>query len=199
MSSDRSTTPERDLGAAPLAELVERLRAAESPEKASGPCEEVIRRFEPLLRKTWHRRNPPAEYADFAQEVFVRLFHALPQLRDPAAFPGFFRTIMLSVLMDTWRKSVPEESLPEEMAECIADIDRSTSSELVVRSYAQMLKQPFRSIVELEILEGLSSAEIAKRLGMTAGGVRSLKSRAMRQLRDVLLTETEKLEKKRGL
>ncbi|HEY4642447.1 MAG TPA: sigma-70 family RNA polymerase sigma factor [Thermoanaerobaculia bacterium] len=185
---------DEELRHVPIADLVGRLQSASSPEDSSPYFAEIIRRFEPLLRKAW-RRVPWIDYADFAQDAFMRLFRSLPRLKVPAAFPGFFHAIMLSVVADLWRHRSEEEPLSDSLAEILAAVEEATQSELVLRSYAELLDEPERTIVLLDLIEGCSSEEIAARLGWTAGGVRSAKSRALRQLRKQIEAEADALEK----
>jgi RNA polymerase sigma-70 factor (ECF subfamily) len=188
---------EDDLRNVSLPGLVSGLQSASTPEESSPYFAEIVRRFEPLLRKAW-RRAPMVEYADFAQEVFTRLFRSLPRLRTPAAFPGFFRAIMLSVVSDLWRHRSQEEPLSDSLAEIVAIVDESTGGELVMRSYAELLGEPERTILLLDLIEGQTSDEIAAQLGWTAGGVRTAKSRALKQLRKQIEAEADALEKIRS-
>jgi RNA polymerase sigma factor (sigma-70 family) len=185
---------EDELRSVPLADLVGLLQRTSSPEGSSPYFTEIIRRFEPLLRTAWSR-VPHAEYADFAQEVFTRLFRSLPGLNNPAAFPGFFRAIMHSAVSDFWRRRPEEEPMSDSLEEIVAAVDEAIGSELVVRSYVELLGEPERTILISDLIEGRSSEEIAGRLNWTAGGVRSAKSRALRQLRKYIVAEADALEK----
>ena len=80
---------------------------------------------------------------------------------------------------------------------CSTDPASCVPSRFIVRSYAELLPESMRQVIELDILEGADAKEIAQRLGMTPGGVRSIKTRALRRLRDILEKEAETLEKRR--
>jgi DNA-directed RNA polymerase specialized sigma24 family protein len=78
-----------------VGELVRQLSAA-GPGHGSEQVQELIHRFEPVLRTAWRHGGFELEYEDYVQEVFLNLFGALPGSREPEAFPGFFRRIALS-------------------------------------------------------------------------------------------------------
>lgn len=174
-------------------ELIRRLRSA-SPVDATPYCQELIRRFEPLLRRTWRRIAFRIEYEDFVQDVFLRLFRTLARLENPKAFPGYFRRVILSVAIDHARRlrsTVPET---QTIAEAASTVDTEIYDAILVRSYLEHLPPQEQAVIKLGYLEGLDTSEVAKRLGITPGGVRGTKARAFKRLRAILLEEAERLE-----
>src|SRR5687767_14859473 len=94
-----------DLEAAPLSQLIAWFRGDHDDAIRSRAAAEILRRFEPLLRKYCRCLGRPAEdYRDFVQEVMVRVLISLPRLRDPRAFPGLMRNIVTNTAADIWRK-----------------------------------------------------------------------------------------------
>lgn len=179
-------------------ELVRHLR--EGPAEAASPyCEELIRRFEPLLRRVWRRAGfglPYDQYPDFVQEVFVRLLGGLPHLQNPKAFPGYFRRIALSVVGDFGRERARVAALdrhwrPERASR---DADREILENIFVWSYLEHLAGREKEVLTLEFVHQMPVKEIAQKLGLTPGGVRTTKTRALNRLREILLADARVLE-----
>lgn len=200
MSSDRAITTEgrptpEILRELPIAELVAHVREGDEQE-TSAAFVEIARRFEPLLRKTWslHGRG---EYADFVHDVFARTFAALPSLNAAVAFPAFFRSIVLNVAADQWRRrALPESDLEAGSLEDLpSEVDDLLLTGILVRSYLEHLGERERRVVEWDVIEGYSAAEIAGRLGLTPGAVRMTKSRALEKLREIFSREARMIER----
>jgi RNA polymerase sigma-70 factor (ECF subfamily) len=162
---------------------------------------EIVRRFEPLLRRGWKRMALDLDYEDFAQEVFLRLFSSLNRLKERKAFPGYFRRIVTSVALDLARQRrlarFEDELDPAEIA---SDIDRNLLGALYVRSYLEHLPEREAKVLALTFLDGLKTAEIAHLLRLAHSSVRATKFRGIRRLRSILNSEALELEKlaKRG-
>lgn len=188
---DRSSEDLRNL---PLEELLESLRRS-TPAEASAYAQELIRRFEPLLRHAWQRGALHIDYEDFVQDAFVKLFRGLPSLRNPRAFPGYFRRVALGVSASHFRHRPPESSGLDTLPDEVARFDEALQTELFVRSCLDELPSREREVAILAFLEDLSAEEISRRTGISASAVRATKSRASRHLRALLLRGAEALEK----
>jgi RNA polymerase sigma-70 factor (ECF subfamily) len=78
-----------DLELATTAELV--TAAQEGDNDAFGA---LVSRFERMVQSVcWQRLRNHAEAQEAAQEVFIKAFEKLHQLDEPAAFPGWLRSI----------------------------------------------------------------------------------------------------------
>jgi hypothetical protein len=98
--------PADPYGSEGIATLVEAFQKGDREER-SRIGEQIALRFEPVVRRAWReliRGRSSVEYEDFAQDVFVRVFSSLGQLRTPAAFPGYFRSIARNVAVDSLRR-----------------------------------------------------------------------------------------------
>ncbi|HYI12075.1 MAG TPA: sigma-70 family RNA polymerase sigma factor [Thermoanaerobaculia bacterium] len=202
MSSDRAITTEKWLTAEvlrelPIAQLVGYVQSG-TEQQISDAFLEIARRFEPLLRKTW-KTHGRGEYADFAHDVFARTFATLARLNNPIAFPAFFRTIVHSVAADQWRKRTPDEVdvAPETLEERPSDMDEMLVKGILLRSYLEHLDERQRQVLEWDLIEDLPSEEIAGRLGMTSGAVRTIKSRALERLRAIFSRDAAMIERLR--
>jgi RNA polymerase sigma-70 factor (ECF subfamily) len=184
-----------DLSLWTAAQIVRELAIAPE-DRVSVLLAELVRRFEPLIRRTWRRLGgDAADYDDFRQEALLKLFRTLPQLQDPAAFPGFFRRLIVNTAYDELRRSarqsrhvVPMESELEfavEEADVLGDIDDA----ILIRSHLEALPPREREVLLLEYMEGLSVLDIARRWGISRGAVRMTKSRAINKLQSILASE----------
>lgn len=184
MSEDHEVSA--DLRDAQLPTLIAAMRSDSGPERERS-TREILRRFHPLIRKYWYR-HAVSEYEDFLQEVMVRLFTALPRLRDEESFPGLLRNIVVAAAADFYRKKQPpsvsiDAVSPEVLGE---DFDQALATPLLVRSYMEVLPPREREVLYFSYLEDLSPSQIAARLGVTAGAVRMTKARALRRLHKLL-------------
>jgi RNA polymerase sigma-70 factor (ECF subfamily) len=181
----------------PLERLVKGLRQTSTAD-ASSYAAELIRRFEPLLRRAWHQGAFHVDYQDFVQDVFLRLFQSLPTLRHPRAFPGFFRRVALSVAVSHARKAARQESNTAELVQQVDRFDERLLSHIFVRSYLEELPPREREVASLFFLQDLSAGDIARLLALTPSAVRATKSRAANHLRQILRREAGILEKEAG-
>ena len=82
-------TPIFDYALATTAELV--VAAQEGDNEAFGA---LVSRFERMVQAVcWQRLRNHAEAQEAAQEVFIKALQKLSQLNEPAAFPGWLRSI----------------------------------------------------------------------------------------------------------
>lgn len=190
-TSEASNDACADPRAAPLSQLLTSFREGSADVVRSRAAAEILRRFEPLLRKYCYSLGQLADsYEDFVQEVMLRVLIALPKLRQPLAFPGLMRHIVVSTAVDIWRKRGRENEEPVKSflvaQDLAAAFDRTISTALVVRSCLEVLPPREREVIELLVVYELEVAEAARRLMLTAATVRMVKSRAIKRLRNVL-------------
>lgn len=164
----------------------------------SEATQEILRRFEPLLRKYFRRIGErPDTYRDFVQDVVLRLLLALPKLRNPDAFAGLMRRIVVGAAADAVRKRTREsaradvelleqQSHEQQIRELAAVFDCGFSTALVVRASQEELPPRERQVIDLLIVQGLELSEAAQRLGMSHATIRMIKSRAVKRLRRIL-------------
>ncbi len=189
MASDER--PLRDVSVETLIEGLQR----GSQEDAGPYCQEIIHRFEPLLRKAWRHLPQPTEYQDFVQDVFVRLFGGLPKLRDYRAFPGYFQRCVQSTVVTAFRKKrLPEENMDDRVTQIASQVDDEILTGVFLQSYLHLLPPRERKVLQLEWIDGLGPEEVAKTLGLSRGGASAAKSRGISKLRDIIASEARWLE-----
>lgn len=162
------------------------------PDEASAYCEELIHRFEPLLRRAWHKGAFSTEYSEYVQDVFLSLFRWLPQLRSPKAFPGYLRRIALSVAATHARQSARSQArTTEKVEEQVYQLDEAIFTPIFIKSYLEHLPVRERTVLTLKYLLDCDVSEIADKMNLTDAEVRSLKHRALKRLREKLREDTK--------
>jgi len=179
-----------DIQSLTVADLIVRLRNS-APEEASKYCEELIRRFEPLLRGTWHRLAFKSDYQDFVQNVFARLFKHLPGLREPRAFPGYFRQIVITTAQDEQAKNSVANYTSEDSTKLVIQIDEDILTKIFIRSYLERLSLREQTVILLAFFGGFTLKEIAQKLGLTEENTRVIKHRALKSLREMIRKDAE--------
>lgn len=146
-----------------------------------------------LLATRVRRRD---DVQDLAQEVFLRAWRRLPDLREPERFTGWLARIAVNAALDHRRRaavrpagaSLDDGNAPEPAADAPAP-DRGL---LVGEDFARVLEalgtldERSRTAVALRFLEGLAVKEVAARTGDSPAAVAMRLTRALRALRERL-------------
>ncbi len=140
--------------------------------------------------RTWLRKRSQddATADDLLQDVLVRAYTKRDQLKEPAAMAGWLRRIAYSVWVDAHRRTQPTvpldvdvpvvDDVPDDLTDAVAQM---------AEHFVRALPEPYRTAVILSDLEGVSQAELARRLNMSASGVRSRVQRGRAMAKDALL------------
>lgn len=154
--------------------------------------EQIEGEFGPMIRRIAlaHEANP-ALAEELVQEIWLALWRALPAFRGESSLRTFVARIATYRAITHVRAGarVPRTGeLPEDIPACEPDpehqaIDQDRQARLV--SAVRSLPLPLRQVTLLT-LEGLSPAEIATMLGVTANAVAIRLSRARQALRNKL-------------
>ncbi|HLX63415.1 MAG TPA: RNA polymerase sigma factor [Planctomycetota bacterium] len=162
---------------------------------------ELVRRYKSLVTTYCFSRVNQRETAeDLAQEVFVRGFQALTNLKKPSAFSGWLLSIAHNVCIDHLRnksRTVPLEvhSEKDSQGEIILENTkvRSAADSLAgeetrgrILHAIDTLGEEYRVTLIFRHVNGMSCEEIADALGVSLGTVTSRLSRAHKLLREKL-------------
>ena len=175
------------LGALADRELVLRARSGESDAFAELVKRYMRPAFAVALSVTGNRED--AE--DAAHEAFVVALERLEECRRPERFAGWFLTIARNRAKNIVRREVLRagDPLPHSARSATANPEKSTEqAELRGRLMDALSQLPevHREIVLLHDLEGWKHREIAQRLGLPSGTVRSHLHFARKALREHL-------------
>jgi RNA polymerase sigma-70 factor (ECF subfamily) len=154
----------------------------------------VLPEVEVLLRVARSLTRNHAEAEDLVQDTLVRAFRSIERFdgRHPRAW---LLTILRNAHINRNRRRRPEllrdPDLALERLESTASGDRAESAvddaidDEILRAVAE-LDEPFRRVLELVDVDGLTYAEAAEALGVPIGTVMSRLHRARSRIRDRL-------------
>ncbi len=171
----------------------------------SGAFEELVRRHQKTVYHLLYQLAPDwTDTGDLAQEVFIRVWRSINNLRNPAAFKTWLTQIVTNLFYDELRKrpkriatismddnedsdglakaskEIPDSHVnPDELA-----LNREIS--VVIREAMAKLPEQFRVAIVLRELEGLTYEEIAVITKTEMGTVKSRIARARMKLQDLL-------------
>ena len=191
-----STTPGADAGllAKALRGIMPDLlhRIAEQADPAA--FRELYQAYGPRIKAYMMRRGADSATAeDLAQETLLTVWRrASLYAEDKGSAATWIFTIARNLRTDRLRREVPWQELPEERAEQagseMAPDEALAEKERQVRVRAALASLPAdqREVVALSYLEGLSHGEIAGRLGVPLGTVKSRMRIAYQKIRVAL-------------
>jgi RNA polymerase sigma-70 factor, ECF subfamily len=155
-----------------------------------------------MRRLAGHLCSDPGDADDLLQTSYVQCWKGLAALRDPKAFLGWLRRIVVNRAHDRWRSRRPVESLDaEDAAEPVDgeplpfDLLETRQRQETVRKAVADLPEGQRAVVALFYLEEMEVLEIASVLGLPKGTVLSRLARgrdALRLLLSPLLMEASR-------
>ncbi|WP_245596473.1 SigE family RNA polymerase sigma factor [Nocardioides alkalitolerans] len=123
---------------------------------------------------------------DLVQTSLAKLYLAWDKVEARSSVDGYVRRILVNEHNSLWRRAWKrKESATDAVPEVDHHLDAyddGTSARLW--SFVQTLPRKQRAVIVLRYYEGLSEAEIAETLGVSAGTVKSQASRALAALRE---------------
>lgn len=134
--------------------------------------------------------SDPAIADDIAQDAWLAAQHA-----PAVAGEGALRAWLAAVVRNLVRKSVrsgrrrrwrEEAASRAEEVESTSDVVERASLHAELSNAVMSLEEPYRSTVLLRYLDGLSTTEVARRLGISPAAARKRLSRANEALREIL-------------
>ena len=157
----------------------------------------LARRYGPTLLAFCFSRVGDRERAEeMAQETMVRAFERLWSLRVPHAFGTWLFGIANYVMLQehsSRSRSVPLEQAPERVSPGPVEKVGADESRKRILAEVDSLPPHYRIVLMQKYLEHLSCEEIATRLAISEGTVRSRLARAYRILRTALSDVEEEL------
>jgi RNA polymerase sigma-70 factor (ECF subfamily) len=153
---------------------------------------ELYRRFSRAVHGVVLARVQYRDAADVVQDVFAIALERLPQLGEPAAFPGWLLAIARNRAIDHVRGKRPTDEL-EDVA-----VAAPRSAEVAqVLAALRKLPEAYQETMILRLVEGMSGPEIAEQTGLSPGSVRVNLHRGMKLLREALgITDEPSSEEK---
>jgi RNA polymerase sigma factor (sigma-70 family) len=153
----------------------------------------VVERFQKMAYAVAYATVGDAHLAeDAAQEAFIEAYLSLPKLREPAAFPGWFRRIVFKrgdrLIRGKRLATVPIEAAGEVVAREPGPALLAEARELrgLVQAAIDELPEPDRLLVMLFYLAGYAQQEIATIAELPVATVKKRLYRARQRLRSHL-------------
>jgi RNA polymerase sigma-70 factor (ECF subfamily) len=147
--------------------------------------------FDQIFRYVYFRVKPE-EVDDIVETVFIKSWVKLEKYeKRDVSFGAWLFRIAHNAVIDyrrAHRSILPID--PRTKDESVgAAPERQTERAMMaqeVRAAVDELKEPYKQVVTLKFLIGISNAEIAEILGQTEGNVRVLQFRALKELKEKL-------------
>ena len=152
----------------------------------------IWKRYLPLVRSRMNRSIGGQDVDDHVQEVFLRLFQVLPDLRDPGALRSFIIGIALRVAGTElrrrrgryWLQLTASGDLPEPCTPPSADEPREAVARLsaILGSFAP---ESYR-VIELRYVEGKELTEVAEAIDVSLATAKRHLARASARLHAIV-------------
>lgn len=129
----------------------------------------------------------PADAQDVLQDAFIDAFRHLGQLKQPAAFAGWLRRIMINKCVHFSKHHVRWSSLDLELVELVQDEEREWWLLVPLQLVQEEIKNlpgGCREVFVLFALEDFGHKEIARDLGISESTSKSQYQRARKLLRE---------------
>jgi RNA polymerase sigma factor (sigma-70 family) len=174
--------------------------------------EQLVRDHQAMVFRTLLRLTGSHEHIDdLAQDVFLRLYRALPSFRGEALITTYLYRITVNVAQDEWkrRRRVDRShvSLSDETSaweDRLAHPDRNAEQLIEEREFQQAvevqlqrLSQIERTIIVLYHQEERTYEQISYSLGMPIGTVRTHLHRGRKKLREAI--QEHKIKERRSI
>ena len=176
--------------------------------------EELVKRHQKTVYVLLYQLAPDwKDTSDLAQEVFIRVWRSITNLRNPNAFRSWLTQIVTNIFYDELRKrprKLPTVSMDEPISdedgnegstrdipdESLVPEEKALNKELsiVIRESMMKLPEQFRTAIVLREVEGLSYEEIAVITKTEMGTVKSRIARARTKLQEMLKPYLESQE-----
>ncbi|MCF8226066.1 MAG: sigma-70 family RNA polymerase sigma factor [Bacteroidales bacterium] len=118
---------------------------------------------------------------DILQDGFVKVFNKISQVKDPKAFPGWIRRVMINTALEKYRSLVHMERVDDEPGLLNEQVAEETLDRLNAETIVQMIQElspRYRMVFSLYAIEGYSHKEIGEMLNISEGTSKSNLSRA---------------------
>jgi RNA polymerase sigma-70 factor (ECF subfamily) len=153
---------------------------------------QVVCHFTPLVRSIARRAGGgPSHADDLVQETMLRLWRSAHRF-DPArgGEPTFVAAVARHAAIDMARRRASRPAIPtaepDELAPPVPAWTDQVANVVTVRAAVATLRPTHRELVRLAYFEQLTQREIADRLDLPIGTVKSRTFQALRELRTAL-------------
>ena len=144
----------------------------------------VTTRGRALLRTAYLLTGNLADAEDLLQAALAKTYLAWDRIEDRGALDGYVRRAMVNTHISWWRRRRVQEFPTDELPDrAVADHAGDSDLQEALRRAIDRLPLRMRTAVVLRYYEDMTEAEVAERLGVSLGTVKSTVSRAVAKLR----------------
>ena len=144
----------------------------------------VTARGRALLRTAYLLTGNLADAEDLVQAALAKTYLAWDRIEDRGALDGYVRRAMVNTHISWWRRRRVQEFPTDELPDrAVADHAGDSDLQETLRRAIDRLPHRMRAAVVLRYYEDMTEAEVAERLGVSLGTVKSTVSRAVAKLR----------------
>jgi RNA polymerase sigma-70 factor (sigma-E family) len=137
-----------------------------------------------LLRAAQAMTGNRADAEDLVQATLVKAYQSWDRIDDQAALDTYVRRVMVNTHISGWRRrrldEYPTDELPDSPE---ADVTGDRDLHDVVQRAVDRLPRQMRAALMLRYYDDLTEPEVAARLGISVGTVKSTVARAVAKLR----------------
>jgi RNA polymerase sigma-70 factor (ECF subfamily) len=165
--------------------------------------EKIFRHYQvSLFNWARHLVGDADEAEDVVQQAFIKVFHALPKMREPGALEYWLKRIVYNASMDTLRKRKrqAESTLGDTVMRRYAATTRGPEGDLLQGEEREMVQEAlkkmnprYRALILMREFDGMSYEEIGETTGEPLTTVRVALFRARAQLRELLRQVVEEV------
>ena len=168
----------------------------EAARKGDESAFEQIFRYHQVSLFNWARHlvGDPDEAEDVVQQAFIKIYRALPQVREAGALDYWLKRVVYTTSMDhlrqrkrraetSWDDRLRRHNIPGRGPEADALFQEQLE---LVQAAMQRLPERYRAYILLREFEGKSYGEIAEIMGEPTSTVRVVLFRARERLRELL-------------
>ncbi len=164
----------------------------------------LYRRYQQQVRSTLYQLCGSENLDDLVQEVFLRAWKGLPQLRQTSQFSTWLYRICWNVALDQRRRFAQQRSFNSKLRETTEPVPsessrHSQSPDLMQLHYQDLIQRGLqqlsfehRAVLVLHDLEDLPQKEVAQILGIAVGTVKSRLFHARASLRQYIQQQGER-------
>lgn len=175
--------------------------------RANDSFEEIVRDHQAMVFRTLMRlTGSPEHIEDLAQDVFLRLYRALPGFREQALLSTYLYRITVNVAQDEWKRRRREDrpliSMSEELSaweDRLPHHERNAEEQMGEAEFQQSVERHLgrlsdieRTVLVLYHQEEQTYEQISLALAMPIGTVRTHLHRGRKRLREALQAEASR-------
>jgi RNA polymerase sigma-70 factor (ECF subfamily) len=187
--------------------------AVQAPLHADSNFEQIVRDHQAMVFRTLMRLTGSREHLeDLAQDVFLRLYRALPTFRGEALLSTYLYRIIVNVAQDEWKRrrrderslisiTAPGEDDSFDWQDRLPHPSPNAEQQFSERQFRQAIEDRLqqlspieRTVLVLYHQEEQSYEQIAATLKMPIGTVRTHLHRGRKRLRESILKKDTKAE-----